>query len=523
MGRVEARIVAIQGSDLVLDIGRDVGLRPGDALVLWRPITLRHPVTRKTLTDRFVIGTVRLTQVQGVLSLARVEGEVARQPEPGDVVVGEAPLPAPAAAGAAATARPESTSPVKPPPSTTQVVSSDPDAQAVGTLFDSLAGATVVERIRQYEAFAAEHPQNRFSRVLREEALALRKLVELHTKVEKSSPGLGAYAYEPPKRALAGIPLSIAVDIEGGAAGAILHARNAGEVMYVSTPMTPAGPGYFVATIPADRMRSPRMEFFVEATTAAGNAVPIAGSDERPLAVKVDAIPSPKPPPTHQARATLLTDYADYNRLRGNDRVWQTEGQLGLRFGDVGVRALRSGFGVYRGVGGSIEELDEQHLDGRKVGLTYGHLEGELAFAPSWSLITRAVLGLGDDGVAGGAQLHVRIGSDLSTNLTIGGEVLGGVGLRGITQLEFDPQGMVPVVLRSEVTNQPAGTRSDTPFLGPAGPTETSERSEVGVRVIAQAGYRILPPLVISLRGSYQGRTINHAGPGAGGAVTYTW
>jgi len=32
-----------------------------------------------------------------------------------------------------------------------------------------------------------------------------------------------------------------------------------------------------------------------------------------------------------------------------------------------------------------------------------------------------------------------------------------------------------------------------------------------------------LPDLVISARGSYQGRTINHAGPGFGGAVTYQW
>jgi hypothetical protein len=36
-------------------------------------------------------------------------------------------------------------------------------------------------------------------------------------------------------------------------------------------------------------------------------------------------------------------------------------------------------------------------------------------------------------------------------------------------------------------------------------------------------GYRILPSLVLAGRASYQGRTIVHAGPGAGAAVTYEW
>jgi hypothetical protein len=517
---IEARVVALDDADLVLDVGRAHGLGPGDALVLWRPVTLRHPVTRRALTDRFIIGKVRLTQVQRVLSWARIEGEAARQPQPGDIVVGEATAPP----RAVPTKPPD---PPRPEAAAAQasVPTGDPDARAVAELFDGLAGATVVERIRSYEAYAEAHPGSRFARVLQEEALALRELVKLHARPgAAAAPSLSAGSYEPPVRALEGVPLSVGVDIEGGAAGAVLHSRHAGEVTYVTTPMTPAGPGYFVAILPAERLRAPRVELFIEATTERGRAVPVAGSPEQPHSIPVDRIPSPAPPPEHRARAALVTDYADYNRLRGNDRVWQTEGQLGLRFQDTGVRALRSGFGVYRGVGGSLEELDTLGLEPRSVGLTYGHLEGEIAFAPSWALIGRAVLGLGDDGVASGAQAHLRIGSDLDTNLTIGGEVLGGIGLRGITQLEFDPEGTVPVVLRSEVTNQPAGSRGREPAVPPGALAEqTVERSEVGIRIIAQAGYRVLPPLVLSLRGSYQGRTINHAGPGFGGGVTYSW
>jgi hypothetical protein len=100
----------------------------------------------------------------------------------------------------------------------------------------------------------------------------------------------------------------------------------------------------------------------------------------------------------------------------------------------------------------------------------------------------------------------MRIGSDMSTNLLLGGELLGGIGLRGIAEFDWNSFRNWPIVLRSEVTNQPAGFEGD-----------------VGVRLIAQLGYRVLPRLVVSGRASYQGRTIVHAGPGGGAAVGYAW
>ncbi|MFO0674330.1 MAG: hypothetical protein U0235_32750 [Polyangiaceae bacterium] len=64
----------------------------------------------------------------------------------------------------------------------------------------------------------------------------------------------------------------------------------------------------------------------------------------------------------------------------------------------------------------------------------------------------------------------------------------------------------MPIALRSEVTNQPAGVFGD-----------------VGIRTIAQVGYEVTSGLVVSARGSFQGRTINHAGPGGGLGVSYQW
>jgi hypothetical protein len=248
------------------------------------------------------------------------------------------------------------------------------------------------------------------------------------------------------------------------------------------------------------------------------------GTAESPLTIEVHDAPRARPPASPAASVALFTDYANYNRMRANDYAWQSEGYFGLRYNDVGVRAVRSGFGVYRGVGGSIRELDELGLEGRKVGLTYGYLEGEFGASNFVGLIGRVVLGLTDDGVNGGGQFFLRLGNDRLTNILLGGEILGGIGLKGIAELQWNTIPRVPIVLRTEVTNQPAG--SPPKGSTDAGSTSSSSsltNGDIGARAMVQIGYRIVPSFTFALRGSYEGRTIQHAGPGAGAGVSYTW
>jgi hypothetical protein len=284
----------------------------------------------------------------------------------------------------------------------------------------------------------------------------------------------------------------------------VLHARPTGKATFSSTPMTKVGESYWAATIPGEGVVSPRLEWFIEAVAPDGTH-PVAGDPTAPEATQVQDV-RPQAARRVLGRAQIWTDYASFNIRANDDYVSQTEGVMGARFGDEGIRALRTGFGVYRGVGGTLQQLDLQHKPGNPAGLTYGYLETEFGINPTFSLVARAIIGLREDGLGGGASAFARIGSDLGTNLLIGGEVLGGIGLRGIAEFDWNSFYRWPIVLRSEVTNQPAGVGSD-----------------VGVRLIGQGGYRVLPHLVIALRASYQGRTINHAGPGAGAAVEYAW
>lgn len=527
-GDVTGVVLEIEQDDVIIDIGSDRGAAEGDSVEIWRPLKLKHPVTGKVFTDRFLIGTLKLGQVRPALSLTKVVGAMTRDPQKGDIIImaGKAPLPKTPEIGPTPS-RPDPA----PQPSDAASAAQDPESAAIGRMLDNLRGADPVERIRVYENYVRTQPKGRFARFLYEEAQALRKVYELErkrqaegTKEPKALPAdeiPALRSFEKPATAVGGQPLKLAVELSDKATGAVLHVRGAGQPAYVSLPMMPAGNGYFSATVPKERMTGAELLFFIEAATVSGSVIPVVGQSATPERIELEraAAPSLKTEPV--GSVTLLTDMAGYNGFPGNDWAWQTEGYFQMRYGDTGVRALRTGFGVYRGRGGTVDELDVQRLQPRKVGLTYGYLELEVAPLKAFSILGRMVVGLENDGVAGGAQLMVRIGNDQQTNLQVGGEILGSVGARGITQLELNTFRRFPIVLRIEVTNQPAG--GDVSDDQSGDDTIAKGSAEVGGRGIAQVGWRIVDPLVVSVRGSFQGRTINHAGPGIGGAVSYTW
>jgi hypothetical protein len=530
---VEGHVVQLDKADIVIDLARPQGAKDGAIVELWRPIKLKHPITGAELSDQFLLGRLRLTQVRGALSFARPQGVLAREPRPGDVVIlrlaaapdsgkeATSPVLPPAAQvqadpGAVGAVTPPAPVVTHGPPAASAVT--DPEANEVLALLAAVKGKGVRPRVLAYEAHVRKFPNGRYAAVLWEESQKLRQLLLLEAKTAGIKPVLRTFAA--PEEGRAGVPITFGIEL-GEASGAVLHARSPTEVSYTSLPMQAAGDGYYTAPLPAERIKTPSVEYFIEATTPNGEAVAVVGEAQAPQRLKVVEAPRPTPPPLHASIANVSTDYANWNLGHTNDIVWQTEGFVGIRLRDEGIRALRTGFGVYRGRGGSLDDLDNRKLDGRTVGLTYGYLEGEYGITHFTGLIGRAVVGLQKSGVSGGMQLHLRLGNDQATNLTLGGEVLGTIGLRGITQLELATFPNVPIVLRTEVTNQPAGTSAHGREEGEAG--DSNGRGDVGARAIAQVGYRFLPALVVSVRGSYQGRTINHAGPGVGGGITFLW
>jgi hypothetical protein len=489
----------------VIDLGRDKGAHEGQTIELWRPMRVRHPLSGQMLADRFKIGTLRLTQVQSTLSLAKLDGESLRPPATGDVVVvpeglrPQAPpnptnkaTPAPKIDSAPAPS-PSPSSPAPPP----RTVPADPDARALSDLFVALEGSDPASRARAYESFVEKHPKSRFAKVLREEVVALRSKKAEPTGLEPS--------FAPIDHLRPGTPQRFAVELDERFVGALVHVRRTGQTAYRSIAMDSLGARYWAATLPGDAITEPGAEYFVEGVTAKGPAVMLIGTADAPKRAEVEPHPVSGKQPGTLAQVNAWSEYASFNVKKQNDYLFQTEGNFGWRRRDDGIRAIRSGFGVLRGEGASLQDL-EANKAARSVGLTYGYVEVEIGFSPTYGLIGRPIVGLRENGVSGGAQGFFRIGNDLKTNILIGGEVLGSIGLRGVVQLDWRTIKRVPIMLRSEVTNQPAGSGGD-----------------VGARAIAQVGYEIARDLIVSARASYQGRTINHAGPGAGLGVGYQW
>jgi hypothetical protein len=523
-------VVAIDGPDVVVDLGTTQGLKAGDIVELWRPIKLKHPVTGKVVTDRFLTGDLILNQVRGNLSWARPAGTLERPVAIGDYVqrVVATDIPTDSAApgtGAFPKDGSQNTAPGAAAPAASAQAQArrdapgDPDALQVAQLFESMQGLAPLDRAARYEIFVRTH-RTRYRRVLIEEAALLRRQAG---GTEGSDAEMGVvHQVSIPEVVRPDRPLVIGLWMPGKHAGAVLHVRAESEPSYNPLPMRLTSPDYYEVEIPANTIKPPAIAVCIERVEPDGKAYPISGTASQPLRIFVRSEPDRRESLIHHGIARFVTDYADWNRGRRNDYAWQTEGDVGFRLEDRGIRAVRTGFGVYRGKGGTLAELDLQNVPSRSVGLTYGYLEGEFGFSSFVSLVGRATVGLGEDGVTGGAQAFVRMGNDLNTNLMLGGEVLGGIGLRGIVQLELKQFERVPITVRSEVTNQPAGVGSSIQN-SPPGTATFRDASEIGVRLIGQVGYRVLPSLTIALRGSYQGRTINHAGPGAGAAVLYSF
>lgn len=532
---VEGTVIAIDQEELVLDLGASRGAAVGQKLELWRPLRVKHPVTGAMLLDRFAIGTLTIVQVRPKTAIARVTGKPLRAPATGDIVVVELPKPEPTAPTPTPSPIPTPT-PALPPSGPAPSPGAAADVEGLADLEATLARLVrqpPEARIAAYEAFARAHPTSPLARVVAEDARELRRaaLAQEAARAAATAPRAGAPApsvlsFDAPREARAGAPLSIALELGPRFAGGVVHYRAVGAGgagTYATAPMRPMGARYFGAALPPAAVQAPGVEYFVEGVDDKGIPTEIVGEAAAPRRVTVgsdaatDAALGAKG--ERGFGVSVLTDYASFDVRKNHDTLWQTEGSFTLRLRDVGLRAIRSGAGVYRGKGGTLEELDDKGLAPRDIGLTYGHVEAEYAFASNYAAIGRAIVGLREPGIGGGAQGFVRFGNDRRTNLLVGGEILGGIGLRGIAQLELRTIPRVPIALRTEVTNQPAGvsrTLADQPLVA-------SGQAEVGARAIGQVGFEIGGGLAVAARVSYQGRTINHAGPGAGAAVSYEW
>src|SRR5262249_40249396 len=144
-----------------------------------------------------------------------------------------------------------------------------------------------------------------------------------------------------PRLALVGDPLSLGVELDRPAPGVVLHYKSASAAVFQSLAARPAGPRFFVATVPGEAVQQGDLEYFVEVVDSSGHATAIVGTSSEPMRVPTRTDWDYSPPRRPTATAQFIADYADYNRLRGNDQDYRLEADFGLRLGDTQLRALR--------------------------------------------------------------------------------------------------------------------------------------------------------------------------------------
>jgi hypothetical protein len=526
-------VVRLDGDDIVLDLGSP-DLRDGARLEVYRTIRVRHPITRQQVEDRFVIARLEVRQAGTTLSLARLLGAADRPLEVGDVVqMGRAtvtPVPGEAVAdSAAAEAHRDSASTGT--PSVLAAERLPPDEEALLDMFRQSLGAGPEERVERMQLFLRAFPESPLADGIRRDIEALRAAAEgartggpetaadqrelIRRGVQSRVFALPLTQAHADQRVMVGVVVEPSMGEAGegfdAVSGMELFVRSLApesESEFVQLPMSVDAAGHARALVPADLVRAPGFAYFVVAVSGvSGAAVAVVGNSAQPQQVSVPESASDPAPTGPRARVRLESEVASFDGASGDDWYVAFGGDFLYRVQRSFVHAVRVGYGHYRGQGPA--DVDDPSTV-RSAGFSYGFLETELRIHRLFAVLPRVTVGLGlgsggNSEVRGGFQLRVRVGPDDGTNLVLGAETIPEIGQRAFIGLSFVPRPGWPMAVEVHVTDQPVN------------------EGELAVRGILEVGRQFTDAFALSLRASYQGRSIDHAGLGAGLALTFDW
>lgn len=354
----------------------------------------------------------------------------------------------------------------------------------------------------------------------------------------------------PLPRVAPGSPLELAFLVADPAAleQAWLFVRAPGEPGFRRLELVADGDAYLRARVAAELVRAPRLEWYVEARRRAppapsspaavpGSAVAVLGTRKAPIITEVDPIVVEEPIARGRSHVDAHVDYVDFDGQLGDgfDQYYQAELDFTYRF-LTPVYAVRLGFGTLSGTGGPKDVIDDDPTDRcldaggnyrcSKVAFSYVYTEVELRISPRLAVLLRPqagllttdrALGTDEDRCSGdgeledcyfqtryGGRARVRFGDETGTNLVVGAGFTRGVGTLLEAAYQWLPTPTVPVQLLVQVTDMPVP-------------------ENLGVRLVADVGWRKLAFVYPSLRVSYQARDIDHAGFSGGLALSFDW
>jgi hypothetical protein len=317
---------------------------------------------------------------------------------------------------------------------------------------------------------------------------------------------IGGVAHEAPTRAVPGetIPLVFVLTEPDAIQSAWLHYRAGDAPTYQRLLLTREGRQYLRGAIPGDATVAPGVEYFVEAVDASGTAgVAIAATTIEVDPVGLAGRFEPQRRRTRLSLVATYLDFASFDRREGDhtDTLAQLEADVTYRL-DGRLAGLSAGIGILDGVGGFADP--NPALPPPHTGYQYGYAEGEVAVTKRIGVAGRLIAGVDQTSLELGAEGRLRIGDADGTSLHLTASQIASIGYLTQVRFQVDPFGRAPLGFSVAVTDRPA-------------------QGDLAVRLGVDAGLRTLSWIEPVVRVSYQGRTVEHSGLGAGLGLNFHW
>ncbi len=572
-------VLAVNGKDVYIDLGAHDGVGAGTDLELLHEVVVRDPRTGAMLRDHFARGTLVVVKSGERVSLARVNDDLDRVlvgdrirvlsakrtfVDPwAQQVAAQQPPPEVVTARPRGPANQASTTPATPKPGASITHPPQVDhATLVGAALEDTLGKPPEERVTRWLKFLGDAPKTTYTEAVQREIATLRAQIKARdaalakqrsTRSEDLAPRVAALAAQldasggfaallvgPVHRAEPGRPIDLSFVIRDPSqvARAWLYVRAPGAPGFERQELTFHGDAYLRGRIAEALVRAPNVQWYVEVAAAAGAAPqPVIGSPGAPRSIDVQHSIIDEPIASGRSHIDAHVDYVDFDGDLGNgfDQYYQAEIDFTYRFLEP-VYAVRLGFGSLSGIGGPKDVIDDSPEDCvdtegiyrcARVSFSYIYTEVELRVRENVAIMLRPQAGLlTRDTLAGegsanrcsdareldkcsfftgfGGRARLRLGNEAETSLVIGAGFTDGVGTVLEAAYQWRPLRVMPVQLSINVTDQPIN-------------------EDLGVRLIADVGWRGLSWFYPSARVSYQARDIDHAGVSGGVAFNFDW
>lgn len=498
-------VVAVEGEDVFVDVGRVSGGVAGTKLEVRRTLKARHPGSGRRLEEDFAVATIEIAEAGAVLARGRAVSQ-RKAPLVGDLVVFVDPprRPTPARPVRATTPEPVELLLIEPPPARAcPPPRPDPAAPLVST-FAASAGRPLAERLAAWQALlGTELPAELYEPVRREIAALHAEAAQLREAQERRIERLASPIAVGPTRLIEGERAVVTIALPDGAAlhDPRLWYRPEGAAGFSSVPMTGAGDGFLRAELPEAAVRAPGVAWFAAATGPRGE-VTLASEPGSPQWIGVEPDPLAPPERKDRSRVALYAEDVSFDGVHGEERFSRYEASFLYRVLSPALYGVSLGFGSYDGRGGTPEELARGESD--PVRLHYGTAALEWHASEAFGLIGRGLAGNGPEGLATGLEGQLRIGRERGTSLVVGASTADTMGDAASLQLSWDTVPGLPMSGQVFVLDLPGD-------------------EELRVRLVHEVRRAIGEHVELALRTSYNARDADHGGLGLGLGTVFSW